>query len=189
VKVAELLTQSVPPQDVFLAEHSSPALLIEPREGTKSVLIETPSQGSLEATLASAKLLATTNNPNVGPHAGVLLDPETEIAWLSKTERNPFQGLITIGRARNNDIVLSVRSVSKVHALFMQQDGEWFIEDNGSSNRTYLNGRLLEAKTRERLRDGDMLGLGPDACARFLEGPTLWDYLQLANEQAGDSSG
>ena len=38
--------------------------------------------------------------------------------------KGPFQGLITIGRARNNDIIVDHTSVSKVHAVFSEQGGD-----------------------------------------------------------------
>lgn len=48
-------------------------------------------------------------------------------------------------------------SVSRRHARAAFEGGEWWIEDLGSSNGTFLNGARA---TRHRLRAGDLLTLG-----------------------------
>jgi predicted component of type VI protein secretion system len=48
-------------------------------------------------------------------------------------------------------------SVSRRHARALLEGGEWWIEDLGSSNGTFLNGARA---ARHRLRAGDLLTLG-----------------------------
>jgi len=51
--------------------------------------------------------------------------------------------------------------VSAVHArVWRESDGSWWLEDLGSTNGTWLNGRRLGAGTTERLRGGDRFTLG-----------------------------
>lgn len=47
---------------------------------------------------------------------------------------------ITIGRLSTNDIVISSKSVSKIHAKIIFRDGNFYIEDLNSTNGIYLNG-------------------------------------------------
>ena len=52
-----------------------------------------------------------------------------------------------------NDEAASAR-----HALIELQDGQWWIQDEGSTNGTLLNGSRLTR--RERLHDGDVVEIG-----------------------------
>ena len=51
-------------------------------------------------------------------------------------------------------------SVSRRHARLSVEDGELCVEDLGSTNGTYLNGRRLEPGRHARVADGDELELG-----------------------------
>lgn len=65
----------------------------------------------------------------------------------------------TLGRKRHNDIVLDSLVVSGNHCLFeMQGLANVSVEDLGSTNGTYVNGRMIES--RQALRDKDMLTIG-----------------------------
>lgn len=66
--------------------------------------------------------------------------------------------VVTIGRDRANDVVLSHPQVSRFHAK-LERRGETFeLVDLGSTNGTFLNGRLVAKKT---LKDGDTIQIGP----------------------------
>jgi serine phosphatase RsbU (regulator of sigma subunit) len=70
---------------------------------------------------------------------------------------DPGQSL-SIGRSSRNDLVLSDLSLSRHHAD-LAADGEgWRLEDAGSRNGTFLNGRRLEEAAR--LQPGDRISLG-----------------------------
>lgn len=103
--------------------------------------------------------------------------PDARIEWLKKSERNPFGALITLGRAKNNDIIVDHPTVSKVHVIFTQTGkGEWSVSDERSSNGTFLNGVKLEPSVKRAVSDGDSLRLGPDVIARFFEQGSLWHF-------------
>ena len=52
-----------------------------------------------------------------------------------------------IGGATNNDLVIDVPTVSAHHCcLLRSNDGEFFLEDLGSTNGTYVNGRRIEQR-------------------------------------------
>lgn len=62
------------------------------------------------------------------------------------------------GRAQENDVVFLDPYVSAWHATLYVQDGHLHIEDRGSRNGTWVNGRAL--KSAESLSPGDVIRLG-----------------------------
>jgi pSer/pThr/pTyr-binding forkhead associated (FHA) protein len=65
----------------------------------------------------------------------------------------------TIGRARGVDFVVDAPLVSRVHCRLTAGGGNRLeVEDLGSTNGTYVNGRRLTAATP--LEAGDRLGVG-----------------------------
>jgi diguanylate cyclase (GGDEF)-like protein len=69
-----------------------------------------------------------------------------------------------IGRHPDNALTLDDDGISRVHARIYQTGGSYFIEDLGSSNGTYVDGRRI---TQEELGDGATVQLGPRVCFRF----------------------
>jgi hypothetical protein len=70
-----------------------------------------------------------------------------------------LNGGVTIGRSPQTDIPIDDRFASGRHARIYQRDGFAYIEDMGSTNGTYLNGKRLESaellRTEDRIRIGD----------------------------------
>ena len=64
----------------------------------------------------------------------------------------------TIGRSPDCDIFLDDVTVSRRHAVLMERDGHFVVEDLGSLNGTFVNRRRIE--TAEPLDDGDELQIG-----------------------------
>ena len=86
-----------------------------------------------------------------------------------KTNRNNWSGWITIGRARNNDVILRHRSVSKLHARIVVEEGsptttQYQIGDSGSVNGTWVNESRLVANTTTALSSGDRVIFGVLGC-------------------------
>ncbi len=52
--------------------------------------------------------------------------------------------VINIGRSSDNDLVINNIKVSRKHAKLEKTGNEWFIEDLGSSNGTFLNGEKVK---------------------------------------------
>jgi pSer/pThr/pTyr-binding forkhead associated (FHA) protein len=67
-------------------------------------------------------------------------------------------GRCSIGSSNDSDVVVDEASVSRVHALFEQLGGVWFVEDLGSRNGTYVNGQRISG--RRVVRPGDEIRLG-----------------------------
>jgi predicted component of type VI protein secretion system len=66
--------------------------------------------------------------------------------------------VVTIGREAGSDIVLEDPQVSRHHARLTQQGAGYVVEDLGSTNGSFINGRRVMASTP--LNPGDKLGLG-----------------------------
>ena len=64
---------------------------------------------------------------------------------------------LTVGSHRDNDLVLPVSGISRRHAVLRITDGQVTVEDRGSKNGTWINGRRIG---RAQLAKGDELSLG-----------------------------
>jgi hypothetical protein len=63
----------------------------------------------------------------------------------------------SIGRSPDNDIFLDDVTVSRKHAVLIRRGDEFFIEDLGSLNGTYVNRKRIESA---RLESGDEVQVG-----------------------------
>ena len=75
-------------------------------------------------------------------------------AVLKREGANPYGSMITIGRARNNDICVDEASISKLHAWLRRRDDEHgavrlTITDAGSRNGTFVDGLPVVGQPRE----------------------------------------
>lgn len=81
-----------------------------------------------------------------------------EPADVGLTFRLPPGALKTMGRAPRADFVVDAALVSRVHCRFtLNATNELELEDLGSTNGTFVNGRKV---TRATLNDGDKLTVG-----------------------------
>jgi len=78
---------------------------------------------------------------------------------LFKSNRNAFGSKITVGRARNNDVIVRAPKISKLHAAFYSgaHGANYKLQDMGSLNGTVVNGRRLHSKERSALNPGDVI--------------------------------
>ena len=64
---------------------------------------------------------------------------------------------MTIGRSPEAEIFLDDVTVSRDHAVLVRRSGDWYLDDSGSLNGTYVNRRRIDS---HRLEDGDELQVG-----------------------------
>jgi len=62
-----------------------------------------------------------------------------------------------IGRSPDCEVFLDDVTVSRNHAVLVKEDGEFFVEDQGSLNGTFVNRRRID---RAPLHEGDELQVG-----------------------------
>ncbi len=73
-------------------------------------------------------------------------------------EAFPIDGdRLTVGRRPDSDIFLDDVTVSRDHAVLVRRGNDYFLDDCGSLNGTYVNRRRIES---HRLADGDELQIG-----------------------------
>lgn len=68
-------------------------------------------------------------------------------------------GETVIGRLPECAVQINSNMVSRKHARVLLRDSEYLIEDMGSGNKTYVNGKIAEGETP--LKHGDRIKLGP----------------------------
>jgi len=74
-------------------------------------------------------------------------------------QEHPLQNAVTrMGRAVENEIVILDKRSSREHAVIRREGRRSILEDQGSTNGTYLNGERLQHAVQ--LRDGDQIRVG-----------------------------
>jgi serine phosphatase RsbU (regulator of sigma subunit) len=73
-----------------------------------------------------------------------------------------------LGRNADCHVVINVPAVSREHALIQFVNDQYYIEDLGSRNKTYVNDEPLEPNRRRRLSDQDTIRIC-DTIFHFLE--------------------
>jgi pSer/pThr/pTyr-binding forkhead associated (FHA) protein len=74
-----------------------------------------------------------------------------------ETFRPHSGGSTRIGRSPDCDVFLDDVTVSRNHALLVERDGRFFVEDEGSLNGTFVNRRRIDSA---ELENGDELQIG-----------------------------
>ncbi|MGI9185815.1 MAG: FHA domain-containing protein [Solirubrobacteraceae bacterium] len=73
-------------------------------------------------------------------------------------ESFPISGdRLTVGRRPDSDVFLDDVTVSRDHALIVRRGSDYYLDDCGSLNGTYVNRRRIDS---HRLADGDELQIG-----------------------------
>jgi adenylate cyclase len=78
-------------------------------------------------------------------------DGGSDVVFLSKTK-------MTLGRFKDNDIVLPDPRISRYHAEVEKEDQGFVIKDLGSHNQVRVNGQKIKSIL---LKDGDEIKIGP----------------------------
>ena len=68
--------------------------------------------------------------------------------------------VVTLGRGRENDVVLLEHGVSRQHARIQHGPQGWTLTDLGSTNGTFVNGQPIRANESYLLQPGDRLTMG-----------------------------
>jgi hypothetical protein len=89
-----------------------------------------------------------------------------------------FSERVTVGRARNSDVVLRHESVSKFHAWFARDERNgYYVADASSRNGTWHNGISLPGGAPVRVHEGDVIRFG-SVEATYCEPATLYGAIR-----------
>jgi len=98
-------------------------------------------------------------NSAAGKLAPDVLAGTYHVLPLRKRSEAAFLRSVSVGRARNHDIVLRHRSVSKFHGSFdLDDQGRLYVRDANSSNHTFVNGQ--QVTDRMEIHPGDNVQFG-----------------------------
>ena len=118
-------------------------------------------EASVVAEAPAAAPVAVPRRNRQGPDLGAGVQPRLEVVAAMGLEPGTAFDLAegaTMGRTDGSDIEIDDPFASSVHARIFPRDQFMYIEDMGSTNGTFLNGRRLRAA--ERLKVGDTVRIG-----------------------------
>ncbi len=169
------------PRDDFVKRFPVPFLLVRGGEDEEPLPSDPPiSPDAQQPAVVTVGITFRTVTGHPGDHDG----PREirQVLPVTKRESNPYPDRISLGRARNCDIVLRNRSVSKLHAHFRYTpNGRVEIVDLQSYNGTWLNGGQLKPNV------GELVGTGADLqfgvmTAQVADAATLYHLLRDSDE-------
>lgn len=107
-------------------------------------------------------------------------------------DRQRNEGAVTLGRKQHQDVVVNDGMVSSLHSQFTlefdeNQERQFFYEDLGSSNGSWINGQKVDANQRVPISNKDVLRLGPNVVLKFYTSPGIYLFLKFyrRNKQRG----
>lgn len=104
---------------------------------------------------------------------------KTKVYPLVKRETEVFEGMVNVGRAANNDIVLTFSGISKFHAYFSRDSVKdaCFVTDANSKNGTFLNRETLKPYAQRKVEEGDRIFFGGQVEFVFFTPAGFFDLL------------
>jgi pSer/pThr/pTyr-binding forkhead associated (FHA) protein len=111
------------------------------------------------------------------PSLAPLAQQELVVLPIVKAANNPYPDRVSVGRARNCDIVIRDAGISKLHALVRIDADAFSVGDVGSQNGTFGNGKRLLDNEAAPLTCNDRIIFGTVA-AQFMDGGGVHDELK-----------
>jgi hypothetical protein len=131
-------------------------LLWVARSASRKLARAERSSGAAEAPAAAPR-----RRERVTPDLRAGVEPRLEVVAAMGHEPGTVFSVgdgATLGRANGSDIHVDDPFASSAHARIFNRGDFMYIEDMGSTNGTYLNGRQL--RTAERLKVADLVRIG-----------------------------
>jgi len=97
-----------------------------------------------------------------------MTEPDAAVLRFEDDSERYFalRSVTALGRANDNDVIIDDPFASSNHAMIIWRDGEWWIEDLGSHNGTFVNN--VVTRKAAKLQDGDHIEIGQTSL-RFLQ--------------------
>lgn len=159
-------------RDVFIRQHPHAVLVADP----PSQAIDNDDWQFRTQSVVASRLEIISKS---GEHAWILSSEDRirPVHPLCKSQQNPWREHLTVGRARNNDVVLFDNAVSKLHAAVSFEKEGLSLQDAGSRNGTHKNDVLLSPGEKVMLKNGDVILFGGVRLVYFDAGG-LYDFIR-----------
>lgn len=110
-------------------------------------------------------ILSPEDNSASSQRKGIKGEGRKLVGWLVTYDINQYgsdykicEGRTTIGRSAENDVILNQQGISDQHCLLLYRDKKFYLQDQMSTNGTYVNGTSIEDKIT--LNDDDQIKIG-----------------------------
>jgi tetratricopeptide (TPR) repeat protein len=114
------------------------------------------------------------------PHSFLISDfLEARVIEINRKKIDSDEGVVTIGRAASNDIVLYNKTISKSHGFLYFPVGHSGAQvvDLKSTNCTFVNDEVITPYVTYDLADGDEISFGPQTKVIYLSTGTFYDFV------------
>lgn len=164
-------------QQEFSKKYPHPFLVIVERLGG-----ETDGEDSDFLTQAFFSL----GNKNATLGGGPVLNLDAGVLPVKKkkapaSNQSTLASTFFLGRSDANDLVIAASGISKHHCYITRKpfsDDDYTISDNGSTNHTFVNMKMVQPSSRFPLKSGDKITLGQAISLRFYLPGDFWVQLQ-----------
>jgi ABC-type multidrug transport system ATPase subunit len=85
----------------------------------------------------------------------------------------PRNGYLSVGRDAECHITINDPKISRFHLTLVVQEGQLYVTDDGSTNRTFINKTVLEPYDLYPIEAGDEVNLGQTTCTIRIEYPEV----------------
>ncbi len=102
--------------------------------------------------------------PQLLPKAQVVIEVDGSVVATRQLDKEK----LSVGRLQANNIHISSRYVSAVHATILWEHGAWSIQDEDSANGLTYQGKKVK---RHTFANGDRISLGPTVALRYEKFP------------------
>ncbi len=166
----------------FVAAYPHPALVFFPGSVQSSgspFATEMDMKSTHQGELSIEQVLENYGQQQAASRAptGSAITAKSALWFVAKSERNPFAQMITVGRARNHDLVLGNATISKAHAYFTRAEDGWKLNDQGATNGTTVNGKRIPKNESLPLGQGALVKFGSEVRALFQTPQGLYGLL------------
>jgi len=122
-----------------------------------------PVQRQLDAAVEGTRKLRLADLAAAGPRPGASSEPRALVltddqGLRFELDRQP--GIVRLGRAVDNDVVIASQRVSRYHAQLRWVDSSWLVYDLDSTNGTWHRGQRVSGDHPLAVDVGDSLRLG-----------------------------
>lgn len=152
-------TTITPGKEVSIGSHKKDNLIV-PEFAPQQICIKWKNDGIS----VNAQKAYGFEKDNIPLNTSIILNQETRTALFLSSEtsdsstriRLPYNCILKFGRTNKNDVMLKFPFISEPHFVLKSENGNIRVEDAGSTNGLYLNGKKISIA---KMKSGDILSI------------------------------